>query len=310
MDLLTISPVEISSKTGVPTHEVQYFVDVLKSEVEEPHGVESIDCFTTGDDQLDSLLNGGIHLGLITEIFGESATGKSQLCMQLTRTCSLSTSQGGLGSKSVYISTEGNLETKRLVEINPTLDSVFCINCMDLEAQEHILEVQLPVLIQKEGVKLVVIDSISHHLRVELEHNGFKSYLKNKNKMTEICKKLLDLCADYGVAIVVTNQISDVPEKEILQSDYKKISMDYQLGWLSGWDHDMMTRDEIKGGVPTLGISWSNNVLVRILLKKYYQRGDEEFWRVQRQLKLVFSPFAEQDKEISFEINKSGIRSA
>lgn len=317
MDLLTTAPMELAARTAVPEKELAYFVEVLRNEVPvvgDSDSVVATRFFTAGDDKLDVLLGGGVHLGHITEIFGESATGKSQLCMQLTKCVSLEKEHGGMGAKSVYISTEGQLETRRLVEINEDLDSVFCINCMDLETQEHIMGVQLPVLIETQrDVRLVIIDSISHHLRVELENKGYKSYLSNKLKMTEICKNLLDLCSTYGIALVVTNQISDLPEKEILQSDYKKISLDYQQGWLSGWDDEMISRDEIKGGVPTLGLAWSNNVPVRVLMKKRYQRGDddddEEYWKVRRSLKLVYSPFGEDEGEVSFEITKRGIES-
>lgn len=38
---------------------------------------------STGDTRLDALLRGGLRTGMITEVVGESATGKSQLAMQL-----------------------------------------------------------------------------------------------------------------------------------------------------------------------------------------------------------------------------------
>lgn len=310
MDLLTTAPEEISHRTGVPVKECAYFIQVLKEEsfqVRDSSG-DDLGCFTTGDDEIDAMLGGGIHTGQITEIFGESATGKSQFCMQLTKSVALSVEEGGLGAKSVYISTEGSLETRRLMEINGALDSVFCINCMDLETQLHVMEVQLPLLLAQECVKLVVIDSISHHLRVELGNGGYKSFIKTKHRLTELCTRLLDLCAEFGIALVATNQISDLPEREILQSDYKKIAVDYQQGWLSGWDAAMIESDEIKGVIPTLGLAWSNNVLVRILLKKHYERGSEEHWSVHRSLKLVFSPLNPDNSELAFEIHKNGLR--
>jgi hypothetical protein len=50
---------------------------------------------TTGSKQLDSLLDGGVETGSITEIFGEFRTGKTQLCHQLCVTCQLPIDQGG-----------------------------------------------------------------------------------------------------------------------------------------------------------------------------------------------------------------------
>ena len=42
---------------------------------------------STGSKSLDSLLGGGIHSGLVTDFFGKSGTGKSQLCFSLCVNC-------------------------------------------------------------------------------------------------------------------------------------------------------------------------------------------------------------------------------
>lgn len=42
---------------------------------------------TTGSQELDKLLGGGIETGSITELFGEFRTGKTQLCHTLCVTC-------------------------------------------------------------------------------------------------------------------------------------------------------------------------------------------------------------------------------
>lgn len=310
MDMLTTAPVELAQRTGIPQRHIQTLVDTLVKETtsrfETTTGPRGKRMFSTGIEKFDDALGGGIHLGQITEIFGEAATGKSQMCMTLTKAVSQPIDQGGLDACSVYISTEGNLETKRLVEINGNLDRVFCINCTDLEYQEHIIEVQLPLLIERNNIKLVVIDSISHHLRVELESTGYKNFLKNKQKLSVMCKKLLDICCEKDIALVVTNQMSELPEREVLQTDYKNVSMDYQIGWLSGWNG--IPKEVVKGAIPTLGLSWSNNVMVRICLKKSYQRGEEEFWAVKRLLKLVYSPYQPEPKEVTFKLTTEGIK--
>ncbi|HEU4822941.1 MAG TPA: DNA repair and recombination protein RadB, partial [Nitrososphaeraceae archaeon] len=42
---------------------------------------------STGSASLDSLLGGGIRSGLVTDFFGKSGTGKSQLCFSLCVNC-------------------------------------------------------------------------------------------------------------------------------------------------------------------------------------------------------------------------------
>lgn len=309
MDLLTTSPRELGLKSGIPEKELVYFVETLRNETPVIGKLKPAEWVSTGDDVMDSTLCGGIAVGCITEIFGESSTGKSQLCMQLTRSVALA------GWKSVYISTESSLETRRLQEINPDLNSVYCINCTDLESQQHILEVQLPLLLKQGGFRLVIIDSISHHLRVELSSGGnYRRFVENRHRLLEISSHLNELCDEFAVALVVTNQISDFLEKEIIDSEYKPISFDYQLGWLSGWD-DATIRgmDFAKGMIPSLGLQWSNAVSIRILLRKWYKHNDVEsdsYWKAKRICQLVFSEYStsEIERQCEFSITNNGIK--
>lgn len=59
-------------------------------------------CFTTDDIQIDETLGVGIFTRGITEIFGESSTGKSQLLIQLSLTVQLPLEKNGLNGK-VYL---------------------------------------------------------------------------------------------------------------------------------------------------------------------------------------------------------------
>ncbi|CCD22809.1 putative DNA-dependent ATPase RAD57 NDAI_0A06550 [Naumovozyma dairenensis CBS 421] len=205
-------------------------------------------CFTTGDVTIDESLGGGIFLGNITEIFGESSTGKSQLLMQLCLSVQLPKSMGGLESKCVYITTEGDLPTTRLegiLDARPELKkhgvsqhNIFTVSCNDLITQEHILNVQLPVLLEQNEskIKLIIIDSISHHMRVELQTNSIKASRNNRYYVEQMAERLLHIADKHSLAIVVANQVSDKPMAE-KQTRYHQTIMDYeyQLGWVVGW---------------------------------------------------------------------------
>lgn len=346
-DLLNSSSLEISYKINTSVTEIDKFISILKkNEVfkiqntylsdgdvgdGEDNDDQSINCFTTGDSKIDEMLGGGIRTGMITEIFGESSTGKSQICMQLTKTCMIDKQNNGLNGNVVYISTEGNLETKRLIEINSNIEKIFYINCSDFESQQHILNVQLPILINNFNykIKLIIIDSISHHLRVELLNKNFNKYEENLKIINNLVLHLNNLAIDNKISIVVTNQISDKFNTKILNTDFKKISYDYQIGWLSGWcdntiktiqennnDNDINNHDN---KIPTLGLNWTNNIGVRILVKKNYKLGynndnnnnnkelnNNDNWIMERSMKLIFSPFKNQG-ELKFKIVKNGI---
>ena len=72
---------------------------------------------TTGSKDLDTILEGGIETGSITEIYGEFRSGKTQLCHTLCVTCQLPIDMGGGEGKALYIDTEGTFRPQRLQQI-------------------------------------------------------------------------------------------------------------------------------------------------------------------------------------------------
>ena len=63
---------------------------------------------TTGSNELNKILGGGIETGSITELFGEFRTGKTQLAHTLCVTSQLAFDMGGGQGKVIYLDTEGN----------------------------------------------------------------------------------------------------------------------------------------------------------------------------------------------------------
>lgn len=258
VDFLTISTKELARVLQRSINEVSKFRDILSTEFEKQlleskpkRAAEDDDPkpFSTADVVLDEALGGGIYTHGITEIFGESSTGKSQLLMQLSLSVQLPRKLGGLEGKCVYITTEGDLPTQRLQEMiasrpefnehDVSQSNIFTVNCNDLSNQEHILNVQLPVLLEKnEGaIKLVIIDSISHHLRVELEGKSFKDFQGNKFYIDRMAEGLLNLAQKHFLAVVVANQVGDKPLSDRVESfrSFEVEDYEYQLGWMVGW---------------------------------------------------------------------------
>ncbi|KAK6399238.1 DNA repair protein rhp57, partial [Oleoguttula sp. CCFEE 5521] len=137
---------------------------------------------STLDETLDEALNGGIHAGYLTEITGESAAGKTQVLLTLLLSAQLRIVDEQPKS-ALYISTEAPLQTTRLTQLlthhprlanlpntnAPSLSRIQSTHIHDLEAQEHILRYQVPVLITRHNVGLVVVDSIAANYRAEFD---------------------------------------------------------------------------------------------------------------------------------------------
>lgn len=358
IDFLTLNSIELSKLLNRSINEINNFKLYLKNEFDENYlnnnnniaKCKKKSFFTTGDSQIDDLLNGGIYTNQFTEIFGESSTGKSQFLFQLSLSCQLPKNLNGLDGSCVFITTENDLPTERINQIiennsifkeYSSISNILTVYCNDLTSQDHIINIQLPILIEnynkdnKKKIKLIIIDSISHHIRAELLAKNFKEAQNNRNYLDNLAEFLLNLSNKFNLAIVLSNQISDKPIK--YSTKIKKLTdYDYQLGYFVGWNNNSLknrqlqlnnndnintinNNKKIETKIPNLGITWANHISTRILLKKYYKKNpnfindsDDNFWKTYRILKVVFdnNKITNLDSnEINFIVNKSGINS-
>ena len=80
----------------------------FKSGLEVKEKRRSVIQVTTGSNELNKILGGGIETASITELFGEFRTGKTQLAHTLCVTSQLAFDMGGGQGKVIYLDTEGN----------------------------------------------------------------------------------------------------------------------------------------------------------------------------------------------------------
>ncbi|KAL8917007.1 MAG: hypothetical protein Q9172_006017 [Xanthocarpia lactea] len=179
---------------------------------------------STLDPVLDTALGGGIPTNYITEITGESGAGKTQFLLSLLLAAQLRPPHG-LSRPTVYISTEHPLPTSRLAQLirsnhylsalpasaKPSLTQIFSIQTPDLESQDHILAYQLPVLLARHHIGLVVIDSIAANYRAERSSSSTSGAALGlrSSQLVQLGHQLRRLAREYDCAIVVSNQVAD-----------------------------------------------------------------------------------------------------
>ncbi|MFQ3275281.1 MAG: DNA repair protein RadA, partial [Candidatus Nanohaloarchaea archaeon] len=72
---------------------------------------------TTGCDDLDEILGGGVETQNITEFYGEYGSAKTQISHQLSVNVQLEEGEGGLGKGVVYIDTEDTFIPTRIEQM-------------------------------------------------------------------------------------------------------------------------------------------------------------------------------------------------
>ncbi|KAK1832155.1 DNA repair protein RAD57 [Podospora conica] len=188
---------------------------------------------TTLDPALDHALAGGIPAGQVTEITGESGTGKTQFVHGLLLAVQLPPPYG-LGKPALYITTEAPLSTRRLTQVsnsNPFLQSIdeaskpsmdrihtTATPFGDLEQQDFMISYQVPAAIERLGIGLIVIDSVTANFRAEFERNEGESQGRKMGRRAKALIRLgwhlRTLANRHNIAIVVVNQVADRFERE------------------------------------------------------------------------------------------------
>jgi len=183
---------------------------------------------TTGSKELDKLLNGGIETGSITELFGEFRTGKSQLCHTLAVTCQLPIDNGGAEGKCLYIDTEGTFRPERLLAVadryglqgSDVLDNVAYARAYNSDHQMTLLT-QAAAMMSESRYALVIVDSATACYRTDYSGRGELS--ARQMHLAQFLRALLKLADEFGVAVVLTNQVvAQVDGAAMFNADPKK----------------------------------------------------------------------------------------
>ena len=188
---------------------------------------KSLITLTTGSVELDKLLEGGIETGSITELFGEFRTGKTQLCHTLCVTCQMPLTEGGAEGKAIYIDTEGTFRPKRLQEIaerfgldpNVALENVAYARAHNSEHQMELLKSAAAIMSQ-DRYALIVVDSATALYRTDYSGRGELS--ERQMHMAQFLRQLTRLAEEFGVAVLITNQVVANPDGMSFAKDSTK----------------------------------------------------------------------------------------
>lgn len=183
---------------------------------------------STGSKELDKLLQGGIETGSITEMFGEFRTGKTQLCHTLAVTCQLPIDQGGGEGKAMYIDTEGTFRPERLLAVaeryglvgSDVLDNVAYARAFNTDHQTQLLY-QASAMMTESRYALLIVDSATALYRTDYSGRGELS--ARQGHLGRFLRMLLRLADEFGVAVVITNQVvAQVDGAAMFSADPKK----------------------------------------------------------------------------------------
>jgi len=171
---------------------------------------------TTGSENLDKLVGGGIPTQAITEAYGAYGSSKTQLAFQLSVNVQLPEGKGGLGKGCVFIDTENTFSPSRIISMakakgldeNKVLKNVYVTRAYNSEHQIFLVE-KLPESIDLNKVGLVIIDSLTSHFRADFVGRG--ELAERQQKLNKHLHQLQRIADAFNLAIYVTNQVMADP---------------------------------------------------------------------------------------------------
>jgi len=215
-----------------------------------------------------------------------SASGKTQLAMQLSLLVQLPPELGGLSGSTCYLTTDMELETRRLDELSRThpllvtsstrctLDDINTIRTPTVDLLANVLRTSLPQFIEassapgRRPVKLLVIDSIAD-LFLALEKTTTATLVERSRNLNELSLLLHSLASKRQIAVVVINRAQDIfdwSSNGVQDGGNTPGQLVYreQSRWFGSADsiHEERAKEAM------LGLAWANQINVRIMFTR------------------------------------------
>jgi len=160
----------------------------------------------TGCSGLDKLLNGGLHPGSVTMIYGEAETGKTSLVIQ----CAVNAVR--LGCKVIFIDSDGSFTPRRLAqiashELNEIAPKITLVQPTTFQEQALAIDRLDEYLTPQVG--LVIVDTITSLYRAEFDKSKENTFKMNRELGRQLAN-LAQTARTRKIAMLITSQVRSV----------------------------------------------------------------------------------------------------
>lgn len=183
----------------------------FKSPVEVADKDQKQERLSTGSKNIDFLLDGGLECGAITQFYGASKVGKTHLCHLLCvvlppyyRAIYIDTQDGFSTIKIKSITQARGLNLSKILK-NTTVAKVGTTS----ELEQCIKSAKIKIK-SESGVKLLILDSMTHLYKVEYPERS--QLTVRQSKISKYLHMLLRIAQTNSVAVVITNQVHSNPQ--------------------------------------------------------------------------------------------------
>ncbi len=174
---------------------------------------------STGSYDLNKWLFGGYETDIITVVYGDSGTGKTNFCLLAA------ISQAKKGNKVIFIDTEGGFSAERIKQLasedyKKVLDNILLLKPTNFQEQKEAFQEILKYL--KQEVSLIVVDGMTILYRLELadSKNKAQNIQETNSELVKQLRTLAEIARKRNIPVLVTNQVYNwEQEKKMVGGD-------------------------------------------------------------------------------------------
>lgn len=163
-----------------------------------------------GVDCVDTLMNGGLESGVITELYGEGGSGKSNMSMLFA------ISAISQGKKAVFLDTEG-FSTDRFMQIcgssSEQAENLMLYRVSSLDDQELSIMRVSKMLDKSNKIGIVIVDSFTEYFRLEKTADAASRSAGFQKQIS----LLSGIALKADIPVLITNQIYQDVDSKLLQ---------------------------------------------------------------------------------------------
>ncbi|MFH1547574.1 MAG: DNA repair and recombination protein RadB [bacterium] len=149
---------------------------------------------------IDKILNGGIEIGAVTNVFGPAGFGKTNIVISTMLGCK---------NRIIYIDTEGSFSTERFQQMGGNETNLKQIILIEPDSwkKQHETIANLEKMVSKEKIDLIVIDSLVALYRLEMDA---KTYQTTNRQLSVQYAILSNLARKLKIPVLVTSQVYNI----------------------------------------------------------------------------------------------------
>ncbi|WP_407357289.1 DNA repair and recombination protein RadB [Methanolobus sp. WCC5] len=156
---------------------------------------------SSGCKPIDDMLGGGFEAGVVSQIFGEAGSGKTNLCLQLAVECVKN------GKKVIYIDTEA-ISPDRFRQIAGENAKEIAQHIIIFEPhnfEEQYAAVKEIEKLVSDRIGLILIDSATAFYRFELDQE--ESSIRTRRELSNQIGFIHAIARKHRIVAVITNQV-------------------------------------------------------------------------------------------------------